>query len=219
MNTSVRWLPVAPAVAVTVAAAALLLSACGGSDSPGPKIDIAAQPAGLYTVSVGDAERPQTGLLLAATDGSSLLAIKNDGDAVTQLYQRSGNAAWTAAPVPTGDIKLDFLRTDVRPSAALSVASAAGTYASRLAGGGVARFNVTAEGVVMAPSGNCSISGQLSSSPLPNTLTATLQTSGCAGLPATVNGVWVQDSNDAPARFRLLAPNAGAVIDLWVFAD
>lgn len=210
MSNPIRWLPLA---------AALLLSACGGSDSPGPKIDITTQTAGLYTVSVGDAGQPQTGLLLAAADGSSLLAIKTDEDVVTQLYQRSGNAAWTAAPAPTGDVKLDYLRTDVRPSAALSVASAAGTYATRLADGVVARFSVTAEGVVTALAGNCRIGGQLGGSPMPNALSATLQTSGCTGLPATLKGVWVQDSNDAPARFRLLAPNAGAVIDLWVFAD
>lgn len=210
MTSTYPWLPLA---------AALLLSACGGNESPGPKIDIASQPAGLYTVSLGDAGQPQVGLLLASADGSSLIALKNDGDVVTQLYQRSGNAAWTATPAPTGDVKLAFLRTDVRPSAALNLAGAAGAYASRLTHGVVARFSVSAEGAVTPLAGGCRISGQLASSPLPNTLTANLQTSGCAGWPATVQGVWVQDSDDAPARYRLLAPNAGAVLDLWVFAD
>ena len=211
MTPSPRLRPAAPLLLL-----AALLSACGGNDAP--RIDIATPSDGLYTVSTGDAARPQVGLLLSAADGSALIALKDDNDQVTQLYQRRAGADWRATPAPGQARQITWLRTDARPGAPLPLAEAAGRYQARLADGTVARFSANAEGVLTALEGPCRISGQLTSSPLPNALQATLQTSACAGWPSTVQGVWVQDSDDAPARFRLLAPGTDQVLDLWLFA-
>jgi hypothetical protein len=206
---------------LVVSAAVLALSACGGSDESQPQVTVDDLPAGRYVVSLGDANAPTVGKYHAASDGSRLLVTADGTDRVQQLYRRSGNGAWVAVPAPAQDVAVTLLRSDARPAAgAVEAAALAGSYVAQVATGVVASFRIEATGAIVAGATACKLSGTLSAGVLPATLKLSLASSGCGtALPASTTGVLVVDSDDAPARFRLLGDGSGQVVDLWAFAE
>lgn len=205
---------------LAVSAALLALSACGGDDDT-PTVTVDDLPAGRYVVSLGDANAPTVGKYYAAGDGSRLLAVADGTDRAQQLYLRSGQAPWVAIPASSQDVAVTLLRSDARPAAGAVVAAAlAGSYVAQVATGVVASFRVEATGAIVAGATACKLSGPLSTGVLPATLKLSLASSGCGtALPASATGVLVVDSDDAPARFRLLGDGNGQVVDLWAFAE
>jgi hypothetical protein len=205
---------------LAVSAALLALSACGGDDDT-PTVTVDDLPAGRYVVSLGDANAPTVGKYYAAGDGSRLLAVADGTDRAQQLYRRSGQGPWVAVPASSQDVAVTLLRSDARPAAsAVDAAALAGSYVAQVATGVVASFRIEATGAIVALDTACKLSGTLSAGVLPATLKLSLAAAGCStALPASATGVLVVDSDDAPARFRMLGDGSGQVVDLWAFAE
>ncbi|QJD92629.1 hypothetical protein HH213_22580 [Duganella dendranthematis] len=201
-------------------AAALLLSACGSSnDVPAPEVKVTELAAGAYAVSAGDAANPTAGKYYAAADGSRLLVLNNSGQQASALYRRDGNGSWQMTPAATQNTTLDLLNSSATPSTTVTVSALARSYSVRLSSGATAAFSVSSSGDIVAGSTSCKLSGKLSASTLPNTLKASLSTSGCGDLPAQSDGYLVVDGDYAPAVFRLLTYSGSTLVDLWAYAE
>lgn len=206
------------------AALLLLVAACGshsddGGDRAAPSIEVTELPPGTYAVSTGDAADPTAGKYYAAADGSRLLVLNDSAQQATAMYRRDGNAGWQPVPAATQDVKIALLGSSAAPSSVVDPASVAGSYAVRLAPGGVAAFSVNAGGDIVAGNTACKLSGKLAAGTLPNALKLTLATAGCGDLPAQSDGYLVVDGDYAPARFRLLAGGSAAPVDLWAYPE
>lgn len=207
-------------LALAAGAAVLLLSACGSNhDAAQPEIKVTDLAAGVYAVSSGDAANPTAGKYYAAADGSRLLVLNNSGQQASALYRREAGGAWQLTPAPTANTTLDLLSSNATTATTLNTGAIARGYTVRLASGAAAAFNVNASGDIVAAGSGCKLSGKLSASALPNTLKATLATSGCGDLPAQSEGYLVADSDYAPAVFRLLTYSGGTLLDLWAYAE
>lgn len=204
---------------ILAGAAALLLSACGSSnDVPAPEVKVTELAAGAYAVSSGDAANPTAGKYYAAADGSRLLVLNNSGQQASALYRRDGNGSWQMTPTATQNTTLDLLNSSATPYTTVTVSALARSYSVRLSSGAAA-FSVSSSGDIVAGGTTCKLSGKLSASTLPNTLKASLSTSGCADLPAQSDGYLVVDGDYAPAMFRLLTYSGSTLVDLWAYAE
>ncbi len=206
-------------ISCTWAAAALLLAACGSSEHDTPTIDVTELPAGTYAVSTGDAATPTAGKYYAAADGSRLLVLNDSAQQAAALYWREGNGGWQSAAAATQDVKVELLSSSAAPSNVPDAMSVAGSYAVRLASGGVAAFSVNASGDIVAGSTTCKLSGKLATATLPNTLKLTLAATGCGNLPARADGYLVVDGDYSPAGFRLVASGGSTLVDLWAYPE
>lgn len=205
---------------ILAGAAVLLLSACGSSnDVPAPEVKVTELTAGAYAVSSGDAANPTVGKYYAAADGSRLLVLNNSGQQASALYRRDGNGSWQMTPAATQNTTLDLLNSSATPSTTVMVSALARSYSVRLSSGAATAFSISSNGDIVAGSTSCKLSGKLSASTLPNTLKASLSTSGCGDLPAQSDGYLVVDGDYAPAVFRLLTYSGSTLVDLWVYAE
>lgn len=200
--------------------AALVLAACNdnsSNDDPKPAPDDLSP--GVYQVSSGDANAPTAGRYYAADNGQRLLLLHNNSSDVTdKLYRRRDSQSdWQA--IPAADATAKLLRSDVLPTVKFSVDQLAGNYVTQIASGVVASFSVTGDGSINPGSSNCKLSGKLSAGNLPNTVSLKLSASNCGNLPASVEGVAINDKDDAPASFRLVGDNGTAILDLWVYPE
>ena len=222
------------AIPYTLACAALaVLAGCGGSnDHSYPwfgSIPEAAKPTvtadeldtGAYTVSTGNAEQPTMGRYYAGADGKRLLALEDPLEHVDVLLRRAdASSKWAAVPAPASDLSVKFLRSEARALAKPDAAALAGRYVVRLSDGSAADFQIGADGRIAKGSlSGCQLSGSLAAGSLPAALALSLDSSGCAGLPAHASGVLIVDSQDAPASLRLLADDGGSIVDLRGYAE
>lgn len=203
-----------------------LLAGCGGDDATviqPPTVFVDDLSTGAYTVSIGNINAPTVGKYYAGADGSRLLILNSGDDKTNKLYRRGGSGfAWGAVPAPDADITIKLLRSDKLPGSTLAVASVAGNYAARIASGVIAKFNVAADGSITASSAtpSCKLSGALAASTTPNALKLSLSASGCNGaLPSASTGMIVVDTDDLPAKFRIIADNEKSIVDLWAYRE
>ncbi|GHD55328.1 hypothetical protein [Jeongeupia chitinilytica] len=205
----------------------LVLAACGGSGSGGnsspltpatPRVSVDALPAGSYTVATGDADAPQVGQYYTGSDGRRLLVVNDADETASTLYKQDASGVWTAVPAPKADVAIRLGASEARPSPAVDPARLAGSYTVLLAGGAAAQFGLSASGELVAQgNGTCRIAGRAMSGKLPGALDLALTFSGCAGLPASGNGVLLADPDYAPAALRLIADDGSRVIELWAY--
>ncbi|MEJ8853877.1 hypothetical protein WKW79_04825 [Variovorax robiniae] len=217
----------------TLAGTALAaLTACGGDSrtwypvlpeaANSPTVTVDDLGTGAWTVSSGDANKPTMGRYYAAANGKRLLAQEDDPIERVNLLLRRADASskWAAIPVPTSDLAVSFLRTEARRLPTPDATALAGRYVVRLSDGGAADFLIGSDGRITA--GNlpgCRLSGALTASSLPSTLSLNLDSNGCAGLPAHASGVLIADPQDAPANLRLLADDGSRTVDLRGYAE
>ncbi|GLS03209.1 hypothetical protein GCM10007860_03520 [Chitiniphilus shinanonensis] len=203
--------------------ASLLLAACGsdGDSQPSPptspKVSVDALPAGSYTVAIGAGDALQVGQYYAGSDGSRLLIVNGDDETAQALYQQGNDGKWRAVPAPKADVTVSLAGAESRNSTALDLAQLAGTYQVPLAGGAVAVFSLSADGVITPQGAGCRLSGQASAGKLPGSLALTLTLADCAGLPAQGSGALFADPDYAPA-LRLIVDDGAKLADLWAYA-
>lgn len=205
------------------ALAALVLTACGGGGSGDSQITSTVTvdnlATGSYVVAVGSESTPTVGKYYAAADGSRLLILANSSDRASQLYRKTGTAAWVAVPAASAAVNVALLRSSGPTTNTASLASLAGSYAAQVATGVTASFTVDANGNIAAGASTCKLSGTLAAGTLPSTFRLSLNTAGCGTLPASSTGVATLDSDYAPAKLRLVADNGTQLLDLWAYAD
>lgn len=204
---------------MALAATALVLSACGGGDDKQPQVTVDDLATGSYVVAVGDANAPTVGKYYAGADGSRLLVLADSSDRANQLYRKEAGKAWVGIPVSDKDVSVTLLRSSLTPTATVTAAALAGSYATLVATGVTASFTVKANGDISAGTSACKLSGKLSAGKLPNTLQLNLSAQGCGSPPSSSTGVLVVDTDYAPAPFRLVADNGAQTLDLWAFAE
>jgi hypothetical protein len=206
-----------------VAAAMLLLAACGSSNDNAPKVSVTELAAGAYAVSSGDAANPTAGKYYAAADGTRLLVLNNSAQQASAVYRRDPGSGWQVTPAVTADTTLELLNSSAIPANPITFGAIARSYTIRLAAGAVAAFSVNANGDIVAGGSACKLSGKLTAATLPNALKLSLASSGCGDLPAQSDGYLVVDKDYAPAAFRLLtysgSASGSAPVDLWAYAE
>ena len=206
---------------LTGLAAALALTACGGDDGPStPRITVDDLSEGSHIVSVGDEASPTVGKYYAAADGTRLLVLSGTDDRATQIYRRAAGEDWRGVPAPGSAATVRLLRSSALPTpVAVDAAALAGSYVTLLSGSTTARFSIRSDGAIVAGDSNCKLRGQLSSSPLPGALRASLTASDCGSFPASSSGTLVVDGDYQPARFRLVADDDKTPLDIWAHAE
>ncbi|MFT3800058.1 MAG: hypothetical protein QM766_02475 [Burkholderiaceae bacterium] len=223
-----------PIRAAAICAVAMGIAACGGGGgggghdetsgtggtgtgtAAGPTVKVDDLSAGAYAVSSGDTGQPTVGRYFAGADGSRLLALEGADETVTGVLRRAGGTApWIAMPAPEADLDVRLLSSRALAAPSPDPATLAGRYVIRLADGSAADLRIGADGQVSAGTlSNCRISGALAAGGLPGSLSATLATTGCAGLPASATGVLLTDPSDAPAAWRLIGDDGRQPVDL-----
>ncbi|QIL78722.1 hypothetical protein G7047_01375 [Diaphorobacter sp. HDW4A] len=211
---------------VTVLASLMMaagLTACGGgsSSSNAPTLAVPAMSgAGVYAVSVTRGDELLAGKYYSAADGQALVVLNGNNEKAASIYSRESGEkkAWMASGGIASDTAIVFASTTVLNSAAMALGEVAGTYVLLLADQSRAMFTVDASGKVSAGSSSCKISGQFAKASVAQAVKIQLATTGCSGLPVSINGYALQDSDYAPAVLRLVNADSNPSVDLWAFA-
>ncbi len=193
----------------------------GGGTPVAPTVKADDLPAGTYVVSAGDANKPTVGRYYASAGGRRLLALEDPNETVASLLRRTDTASnWIAVPAPGSDLDVRLLHSQPLTASTPDAATLAGRYVVRLSDGSAADLLIGADGRVSAGTlSGCRISGSLASGTLPGSLSVTLATTQCAGLPASATGVLVTDPSDAPAAWRLLGDDGKQTVDLRGYGE
>lgn len=204
-------------------AGAALVAACGGSDNippaPQAKISVPELATGSYKVSLGDETAPTVGQYYAGADGSRLLIVNGTDERASTLYKRASGGEWQRVPAATADVSASLLRNDVTTLSSTDSTALAGHYTVKLASG-VSGFMLGTDGKLTVENGaSCAISGSLGDVILPGVRKATVAFAGCSSLPASAQGVAVQDGDYAPARLRLVLDDGKQVVEVWAYRE
>lgn len=200
----------------------LLMAGCFGGGSDGPSLDSKTPllSEGAYAVAAsGDSVQGSGDAFFNADRRGYVVladvAAPSAGDS-TVLYVSGADGA-RRVPAAVGGLTLTFDRSTPLGDSTLDTSTLPGSYDSWLAGKPVS-FAVDAAGVISSTA-SCALSGRLDAATrFGAAIAATLKVGdGCGIAAGTYQGLAYTSTEIRPARWRLVAENGLAVVDLFAY--
>ena len=149
------------------------------------------------------------------TNGFILVSADDSQPAGAYIALNGPSALRTPAPAAPEQLQGSDPSAAALPMAALTQASAAGTYHA-LAGGVALALTISPTGAITGTGTNATATGSLqASSTIAGALPFTLTVTGVTGLAGSFSGYAINSPAYAPASLRLVGQNGTAVLD-WL---